>query len=251
MRLAADEQETKQREKEEGFTRTVAALRENHRAELAERDAVHRSRVAELESDMRRHRDRTVSMLAERDREVAALRLQVATEGLMTSSPPPVSQSPSEGHDIGEVGASSVEGGIVSELVLLNAGGEKSKILHFANERSRFESELLGLRRQKHSLEMALRELKRDASLAAELHADECRRLQEEVAKRDRDRLRENANLEYLKNVVHRYMMCCGGPSARQQMLNAIATILQFSPVEKQQVQDHMAKGWWVMAKPT
>jgi len=251
MRVAADEQETKSREKEEGLTRALAALRESHRAELAEREALHRARIAELELDMRRHRDRTVSMLAERDRELAAVRLEIATERLMSptlvSSGNVLGEYPSS--DASEiVGASLVESNptnkIVSELISNVEISDDSKILHFANERSRYEAELSVLRRQKHSLESALRAARRDAALAAESQADEQRRLTEAVAKRDRDRTRETANLEYLKNVVHRYMLCTGGTSARQQMLNAIATILEFSPVEKQQVQDHISRGW-------
>lgn len=253
LRLNADDQETKAREREEGLARALSALRENHRAELAERDALHRARVAELELDMRRHRDRTVSMLAERDRELAAMRLsQVATERFV--APTSVSASSLHGtypgSDANVVGANSVDSTptnkIVSELISNVEISDDSKILHFANERSRYEAELSVLRRQKHSLESALRDARREAALAAESQADEQRRLMEAVAKRDRDRSRETANLEYLKNVVHRYMLCTGGPSARQQMLNAISTILEFSPGEKQQVQDHIARGWWV-----
>lgn len=259
LRLANDEQESTMRDKEEGFARALAALRESHRAELAEREAVHRARIAELESDMRRHRDRTVSMLAERDRELATVRLQVATDRLMATpggGGTAVAGQFGSYTDAGGIGASSVEmtapaNAIVSELISNVEISDDSKILHFANERSRYETELSALRRQKHSLETALRDVRRDAALTAESHADELRRLTEEIAKRDRDRSRENANLEYLKNVVHRYMMCRGGISARQQMLNAISTILQFSPAEKQQVQDHIARGWWVVAKPT
>ena len=241
-------------EKEEGFARAMASMRESHRAELSERDSVHRQRAGELEAEMRRHRDRTVSMLAERDREIASLRLQVVEHRL-----PAVSDSTFQ-HDAdkatvdsSEVGASSAEspaGAVVSELIANVGVADDTKILHFAHERSRFEAESSALRRQKYSLETALREARRDAAIAAEIHAGEVCELREELAKRDRNSSRENANLEYLKNVVHRYMTCRGGASARQQMLNAIATILQFSPVEKQQVQAVLARGWWVTYPP-
>ena len=252
-RTSCDEQEAKLHEKEEGFARALAAMRESHRAELAERDSVHRQRATELEAEMRRHRDRTVSMLAERDREIASLRLQVVEHQL------PALPDNSFQHDAAdrataecsEVGASSGESSstgalVVSELIANVGVADDAKILHFAHERSRYEAEASTLRRQKYSLETSLREARRDAALAAELHASELRELREDLAKRDRDRSRETANLEYLKNVVHRYMTCRGGASARQQMLNAIATILQFSPAEKQQVQAVLARGWWV-----
>jgi len=253
-RTNCDEQELKLHEKEEGFARALAAMRESHRAELAERDSVHRQRASELEAEMRRHRDRTVSMLAERDREIASLRMQVVEQRL-----PAVSDSTFH-HDVetaaaeySEVGASSAEspaGAVVSELIANVGIADDAKILHFAHERSRYEAEAAALRRQKYSLETSLREARRDAALAAEIHATEVCELREELAKGDRDRSRETANLEYLKNVVHRYMTCRGGASARQQMLNAISTILQFSPAEKQQVQAILARGWWVTMSP-
>ena len=253
-RTNCDEQELKLHEKEEGFARALAAMRESHRAELAERDSVHRQRASELEAEMRRHRDRTVSMLAERDREIASLRMQVVEQRL-----PAVSDSTFH-HDVetaaaeySEVGASSAEspaGAVVSELIANVGVVDDAKILHFAHERSRYEAEAAALRRLKYSLETSLREARRDAALAAEIHATEVCELREELAKGDRDRSRETANLEYLKNVVHRYMTCRGGASARQQMLNAISTILQFSPAEKQQVQAILARGWWVTMSP-
>lgn len=253
-RTNCDDQETKLHEKEEGFARAMAAMRESHRAELAERDSVHRQRASELEAEMRRHRDRTVSMLAERDREIASLRLQVVEHRLPAVSDSTFQHDPDRPTaEHSEVGASSAEspaGVVVSELIANVGVADDAKILHFAHERSRYEAEASSLRRQKYSLETALREARRDAALAAELHASETHDLQEELAKRDRDRSRETANLEYLKNVVHRYMTCCGGASARQQMLNAIATILQFSPIEKQQVQAVLARGWWVTKSP-
>ena len=44
-------------------------------------------------------------------------------------------------------------------------------------------------------------------------------------------RSRESANLEYLKNIVLRFMMSTSY-SVKQQMITAIGTILEFSPKE-------------------
>lgn len=44
-------------------------------------------------------------------------------------------------------------------------------------------------------------------------------------------RSRESANLEYLKNIVLRFMMSTSY-SVKQQMITAIATVLEFSPKE-------------------
>lgn len=52
-------------------------------------------------------------------------------------------------------------------------------------------------------------------------------------------RSRESANLEYLKNIVLRFMMSTSY-SVKQQMITAIATVLEFSPKE---VFSHLSLG--------
>jgi len=121
-------------------------------------------------------------------------------------------------------------------------------ILHFAQESGRRDVEISTLRRQKHSLEAGLRELNQSMLMKDSTWAERCESLTEDLRRAERNRSRESANLEYLKNVVYRYM--CGvagsdGLGGRQQMLNAIATILAFSPHEKSQVQAVLTKGWW------
>lgn len=121
--------------------------------------------------------------------------------------------------------------------------GETS-LLHFAQEQARKDVEISTLRRQKHSLESSLREQQRQLVSMQECHKEEVSRLQEEVHRLQRNISRESANLEYLKNVVYRYMVC-RDTSGRQAMLNAIATILQFSPKEKDSVEKEIHSGWW------
>uniref|UniRef100_A0A8C4QZ31 GRIP domain-containing protein n=1 Tax=Eptatretus burgeri TaxID=7764 RepID=A0A8C4QZ31_EPTBU len=57
----------------------------------------------------------------------------------------------------------------------------------------------------------------------------------EQIDKSSRDRSRDGASLEYLKNVVFRFLTL-GDMRGRQHALNAIATVLQFSPKERKAV---------------
>jgi hypothetical protein len=57
-------------------------------------------------------------------------------------------------------------------------------------------------------------------------------RLEEQIHKLERDKSREGANLEYLKNVFLKYLTT-SDYIGRSQMLKAMTTILQFSPPEK------------------
>lgn len=58
--------------------------------------------------------------------------------------------------------------------------------------------------------------------------------LKEEVRRLDRTKSREGINLEYLKNIVYRYMVATD-PVEKQAIFNAISTILHFSPKEKKE----------------
>ena len=153
--------------------------------------------------------------------------------------------------DLVEAGASSEneqQSSVVAELLsrtaLLSGTPGETTLLHFAQEQARKDVEINALRKQKHSLETALREIQHAALLKEQQQCDQVDLLKEEVRRCERNLSRENANLEYLKNVVYKYMICTDHVG-KQQMLNAIATILQFSPKEKSSVQHYISQGWF------
>ncbi|KAI0212893.1 GRIP and coiled-coil domain-containing protein 1 [Lamellibrachia satsuma] len=226
--------------KEEDLHRIMESLQECHRQEQLTQEANYKQKVADLEREIRRHRDRTIALLVEKDRELETLR---AADRVRRDSEIQQGLNPSE------AGASSGEESIVTELLGKSSlcsstlSGEMS-LLHFAQETARHDVQTANLRRQKHSLEMALRELQQSSVMKAENFSDEIEALKEQVRKLERSRSRESANLEYLKNVVYHYMISYSG-TGRLQMANAIATILQFSPAERDAVQKRLHAGWW------
>lgn len=252
LRQNFEDQERKVKEREDYFAKALTTMTENHRSETLQKETDHRQKTEELNTEIRRHRERTVSLLAEKDREIAALRLQVSPRlsdvevGRAAFQPLLVPSSPEP--DASEVGASSEEASAVAQLLRQNphhsGGGGDPKLLHFAQEQGRKEVEISTLRRQKHGLEMALREQQQTFQMRLQDDDDRIQALQELVKKHERDKSRENANLEYLKNVIYHYLISTDN-SGRQPMLNAITTILEFSPKEKQQVNLAMSRGWW------
>lgn len=252
LRQNFEDQEQKIKEKEDYFAKALTTMTESHRSETLQKETDHRQKTEELNTEIRRHRERTVSLLAEKDREIAALRLQVSPRlsdvevGRTAFQPLLVPSSPEP--DASEVGASSEEASAVAQLLRQNpqhaGSGGDPKLLHFAQEQGRKEVEISTLRRQKHGLEMALREHQQTFQMRLQDDGDRIEALQELVKKHERDKSRENANLEYLKNVIYHYLISTDN-SGRQPMLNAITTILEFSPKEKQQVNVAMSRGWW------
>lgn len=138
----------------------------------------------------------------------------------------------------------STEDEAVTRLLTTPTSGQgEMTVLYFAQEQARKDVDITSLRKQKRELEVALRDLQFSSVTKQEQLFEEIDRLKEEIRKLDRSISREGANLEYLKNVTYKYLIC-PDPVGKQQMLNAITTILQFSPQEKTSVQAQY-KGWW------
>ncbi|WAR23757.1 GCC1-like protein [Mya arenaria] len=182
LHVQQDEELEHCRQREDGVRKTMLALQDKHKHEVLHMQAEHHSALQELEEEMKKQRERTVSMLAEKDREL--------------------------------------------------------------EEQARKDVEVATLRKQKRELEMALRDLQVSSSSKQEALYEEIDSLKEEIRKLGRSISREGANLEYLKNVTYKFLIC-HDPVGKQQMLNAITTILQFSPQEKSTVQAQN-KGWWM-----
>lgn len=130
----------------------------------------------------------------------------------------------------------------VHQLLSKNSGvtGSERTLVHYAQQQARREAESTAIRRQKNELEAALR----DSELRGDKLMDQANVLKEEIRKLERDRSRESANMEYLKNIVLRFMLSTSY-SVKQQMITAIATILQFSPRELNQVRKVQSGTWW------
>ena len=257
--------------KDESCNKIVSCLGEKHKSELSQLNIDWQQKVVGLENEMRKQRERTVSMLAEKEQEISELKFysspmnrQKSESGKLSPKPEIVFssatmfQSSSLIPDDNGIGASSASIEEGNETIshdpdsaikhLLSRrndasllGKEAGNLLHFAQEKARLEMDLSMMRKQKIAAEATAREVQYLLVLKEDEHSLETKALKESLRKMERDVGRESANLEYLKNVVYQYMLC-KETSSRQQMFNAISTILQFSPHEKQMVQTR--KGW-------
>ena len=131
----------------------------------------------------------------------------------------------------------------IFSLQILGLKGETS-FLHFAEEQARKDIEISGLRKQKNSVESALRDLQHAGAVKEVRYHNQIERLEEQLDRMDRNQSRESANLEYLKNVIYKYMLC-HDVTGKTRMLNAISTILEFSPRERKDISKQMKSGWW------
>ncbi|NXN84132.1 GCC1 protein, partial [Bombycilla garrulus] len=234
LQLAADEAEERRRQELEAKRRELSQLQQHHRQELERCQLQFRERALRLEEEMHKQRDRALAVLAEKDRELERLRAPAPPHG-------PKSGGPGEqpGQDCSE---------ILPQALQPCPGSEPTFFL-YAEQLARKEVEIAALRKHKHRLEVQLHQLQGRALAEEDRHREEVAALRGEIQKSCRDKSREGANLEYLKNVVYRFLTL---PDARgrQQTLTAILAVLHFSPEEKLSIAKSSAHGsWWLHGK--
>ncbi|XP_077450370.1 GRIP and coiled-coil domain-containing protein 1 [Stigmatopora argus] len=216
LRVESDEAAASHRELLREERRRAAALLQERRQEAEREAAARRDELQRLEAELRKQRQRTAALLDDKDRQLELLRAAAAPE-------PP---SPSEE----ELGA----GACPWPAPLL-----------YAEQLARKEAEAGALRRQKRLSEDDLRRARGQLADEARRRREETLELRARLDETAREHKREGANVEYLKNVIYKFLTLpdAGG---RRQTLDAILSILHFSPQEKHCVlRQQQGTPWW------
>ncbi|KAL1778048.1 GRIP and coiled-coil domain-containing protein 1 [Sigmodon hispidus] len=244
LRLSCEELESQHQQEAEDWKQELARLQQLHRQELEHSQLDFRDRTLKLEEELHKQRDRALAVLAEKDLELEQLRSVALSSGL------PGRRSPVGGVGGGGLGdpddtASSES---LTQALQLAAANEPTFFL-YAEQLARKEVEITSLRKQKHRLEVEAHQLQERLLEEEERHREEVGALQSHIEKNIRDQSREGANLEYLKNIIYRFLTLPDS-LGRQQTLTAILTILHFSPEEKQVIKRlPSGGGWWPSGK--
>lgn len=234
LRVQSDEVEARHRQQLDERQQQVAALQQAHRQEAERLEALHRDELLQLEAELHKQRARTMALLDEKDRELERLRAATLAWSSRADATPAEPQEDSVDSEID----------IVSQA-LRKATPTESTLLLYAEQLARKEVEVGALRRQKNRLEEDVHQLQARLITNAEHHDEEAAALRDRLEKLIRDQSREGANLEYLKNIMYRFLTL-QDTSGRQQTLTAILTILHFSPQEKHDVMRLQGSTWWV-----
>uniref|UniRef100_G3TMF4 GRIP and coiled-coil domain-containing protein 1 n=1 Tax=Loxodonta africana TaxID=9785 RepID=G3TMF4_LOXAF len=241
LRLSCEELERQHQQEAEDWKQELTRLQQLHRQELERSQLDFRDRTLKLEEELHKQRDRALAVLAEKDLELEQLR------SVALSSSLPGRRSPVGAGGLGDpVDTSSPDS--LTQALHLAAPNEPTFFL-YAEQLARKEVEITSLRKQKNRLEAEVRQLQDRLLEERERHQEEVGALQSHIEKNIRDQSREGANLEYLKNIIYRFLTLPDS-LGRQQTLTAILTILHFSPEEKQVIKRLPASGsWWPSGK--
>jgi GRIP and coiled-coil domain-containing protein 1 len=120
----------------------------------------------------------------------------------------------------------------VNEKVEMNF--ENEQFIQMAQIQASRDQELISLQQKIQELEIKLK-----------IFQDASGELKEEKEKNKRFEQRENANLEYLKNILVKYMST-SDVKVQKNLLPAISTVLAFSPNEKETIEKNFTtSGYW------
>lgn len=240
LRIQSDEADARHRHELEERQQQAAAAQQTHKQEVERVEALHRDELLRLEAELHKQRERTMALLHEKDQELERLRAAAAA---LSCSYDSNNKMADDEHDSGP----ESEGDIISQALRRAAPNEPTLLL-YAEQLARKEVEVGALRRQKHRLEEDLHQLQARLIANAERHDEEASELRARLDKVFRDQSREGANMEYLKNVIYKFLTLQDA-SGRQQTLTAILTILHFSPQEKLSVMRLQGATWWTSSK--
>ncbi|XP_077994726.1 GRIP and coiled-coil domain-containing protein 1-like [Glandiceps talaboti] len=251
LRLQLDDEEKQHQMKVLDLQSGLQSLQDKHKEELAIAEAEFKHRVGELEEQVHRQRDRTLGLIEEKDKEVEILKQQIQqTFGSYGSDYQMRVQQAEDGQEMKTSESEESIAELLSKTHLSMVPGGDTAILHYVELQARKDVEITALRKQKHEIETALRQLQDKCVMTEHKFGEQMENLQEEVQRLQRSRSRESANLEYLKNVVYNYMMS-DDYQGKQRMLSAVMTILHFSPQERSKVNVKKDATWSAYFHPS
>ncbi|XP_044199204.1 GRIP and coiled-coil domain-containing protein 1 isoform X3 [Thunnus albacares] len=240
LRIQSDKAEAQHCRQLEERQQQAAALQQSHRQEVERVEALHRDELLRLEAELHKQRERTMALLDEKDQELE--RLRAAALSMNTTRCAATDNTATDSAD-----AEESEGDVISQA-LRRAAPTEPTLLLYAEQLARKEVEAGALRRQKHQLEEDVHQLQAKVIANAERHDEEAADLRGRLDKLIRDQSREGANMEYLKNIIYKFLTLQDA-SGRQQTLAAILTILHFSPQEKHAIMRLQGTTWWSSSK--
>ncbi|XP_076305729.1 LOW QUALITY PROTEIN: GRIP and coiled-coil domain-containing protein 1-like [Tachypleus tridentatus] len=251
MRERLQASETKLEVMKDSYQKTISELetsiqkiKDKHKDDLANQEAENKISLVELEQQMVRQRERTATLLEEKNRELEQLKFSLGFSTFMEKRYDTVELAP---HQYNKKHVSSQEINNENDFTELLAhsfrpSSRDNQILYYVQELSRKDVELSGLRQSRHQAETALRELQHSALEKEEKYVEEIESLKARIHRLESSQLQSGTSMEYLKNVVLQYMLC-KDPCDRYHMLNAIAKLLQYTKREIEQVRQ-FNKSW-------
>ncbi|XP_011863684.1 PREDICTED: GRIP and coiled-coil domain-containing protein 1-like isoform X1 [Vollenhovia emeryi] len=228
IRMINSEMINKERVLQEQLEQQQKLFQEEHSKlehTLHQKDNEYRNRISVLEQQLLRQRERSMALVEEKDKEIVTLK--ASFRALLPNKETVGAAENKKRYE------STIEP--VSDLVTGLLSNDSPPILHYTQELARKEVQVSSSRKKILELEATLREQQREMLHTKEQQQEEIKRLKAYIIRLEACKSREGANLEYLKNVFINYLTT-NDASSKRHMLNAISTVLRFTPDELSKV---------------
>ncbi|CAF3149855.1 unnamed protein product [Rotaria socialis] len=225
----------------------LSNIQKQHRQEMEHILSKKRVELNELESELDKQRERTIRLLSEKDRELEAVRKQIQPTAIIDNK---TSHSSSDIQSIDEAPtiinelfsrhhhhSSSTIGGPISPI-----HADNNNLLYFIQEQQLREQEVSSLRKQRHELEVTIRDLHNKYSFEINQLQTTIEKLNDDLehmklsTQRNELLTKNEHNIDYIKNVFYHYLLA-NDTQVKHTMANALMTILHFSIKEKAKVE--------------
>ena len=217
-------------------------IRDQHRLDIEQILGRTRVQLNELETELEKQRERTVRLLTEKDRELETLKTQTKTS-------PHLEPSISHSSDLkpNEESTTIMNEFFPHHLSSSTIGGptalnSETNLLYFIQEQQLREQELMFMRKQRHELELTIRDLHKKHSFEISQLQMNIEQLTDDLehiklsTQRHEVLSKNEHNIDYIKNVFYHYLLA-NDIQVKYTMANALMTILHFSPKEKAKVE--------------
>ncbi|GIX91041.1 GRIP and coiled-coil domain-containing protein 1 [Caerostris extrusa] len=211
-------------------------LKAQHKQELAQVELSYRAQLLELEHQIQKQRERTLSLLEEKDKEIELLKSSFLSSFIQKNK---VQQNEGIIKEIAETPTSDQEAAACLLSNSLISSQKDGHILHYIQELARKDVEISSLRHSRVQTESTLRKLQQSLAVMEDKYSHEVETLKSRIKLLESSQDEEGTNVEYLKNVIFRFLKC-NDPSSKRHMINAISTVLHFTSREIQDVKTYL-----------
>lgn len=209
-------------------TATLKTETAKHNEAICTLQASFESQIGHLQDTLQKQRERSLTVMDEKDEEIKTLRTSLEILSLSTATlrqqehtamPARESQAP----------------GSVMLASFGSSSDEQQHLIHYAQEIARKNVEISALRTSKNAMDTTLRQTLQEKVMIEEECKEKMSQMAREIERLRRNYQLEGSNLEYLKNVVLSFLLSRDSES-KKHMTNAIAAVLKFDDSEIQAV---------------
>ncbi|PRD29267.1 UNVERIFIED_CONTAM: Gcc1 [Trichonephila clavipes] len=209
-------------------------LKVQHKQELAQAELSYRTQLLELEHQIQKQRERTLALLEEKDKEIELLKSSFLTSFMKKNK---VSENDLVLENTSKASNQEAAANLLSNSLI--SSQKDGHILHYIQELARKDVEISNLRQSRIQTESSLRKLQQKLSVIEDNYSHEVDMLKSRIKLLESSQDEEGTNVEYLKNVILRFLKC-NDSSSKRHMVNAISTVLHFTSSEIQEIKGYI-----------